>query len=91
MVTKKWFPRLPDPKLGVFGVIWGQNPKISEHRQIIYQNEARDHVVTKKWFPRLPDPKFGVFGVIRGQNPNILKPGQFIKQNEALGPFARNR
>ena len=55
--------------LGVFGVIGGQILKISEPRQIIYQNEALDHVVTKKRFPRLPDPKLGVFGVNWGQNP----------------------
>ena len=36
--------------LGVFGVIGGQNAKISEPRQIIYQNEALGHVITKKGF-----------------------------------------
>ena len=45
-------PRSPDPKLGVFGVIWGQNPKIFKPRQIIYQNEALGALITKKWFPR---------------------------------------
>ena len=38
--------------LGAFGVIWGQNPIILKHRQIIYQNEAWASTVTKKWFSR---------------------------------------
>ena len=44
--------------LGVFGVIWGQNPNIFKPRQYIYQNEAFGHVITMKWFSRSPDPKF---------------------------------
>ena len=48
-------------QLGVFGVIWGQNPNIVKPRQYIYQNEAFRHVITMKWFPRTPDPKLGVF------------------------------
>ena len=85
MITKKGFSRSLDPKLGVFGVIGGQNLKISEPRQIIYQIEALAHVVTKKRFTRSIDPKLGVFGVIWGQNPKIFKPRQIIYQNEALG------
>ena len=38
--------------LGVFGVIWGQNPKIFKPRQIIYQNEALGPVIKKKRFSR---------------------------------------
>ena len=40
------------PKLGVFGVIWGQNPNIFKPRQIIYQNEPLGPVTKKKWFSR---------------------------------------
>ena len=35
------------PKLGGFGVIWGQNSKIFKPRQIIHQNEALDLVIKK--------------------------------------------
>ena len=37
-------------KLGVFGVIWGQNSNIFKPRQIIHQNEALGPVIKKKWF-----------------------------------------
>ena len=40
------------PKLGVFGVIWGQNSNIFKPRQIIYQNEAFGPVITKTRFSR---------------------------------------
>ena len=53
--------RSPDPKFGVFGVIWGQNQKNSKPRKIIYQNDALDPVIKKKWFSRS-------YEVIRPQN-----------------------
>ena len=71
--------------MGVFGVIGGQILKISEPRQIIYQNDALGHVITKKGFTRSLDPKLGVFGVIGGQNLKISEPRQIIYQNDALG------
>ena len=70
--------------LGVFGVIGGQILKISQPRQIIYQNDALGHVITKKGFTRSLDPKLGVFGVIGGQNLKISEPRQIIYQIEAL-------
>ena len=57
--------------LGGFWEIGGQNSKISEPRQIIYQNDAVGHVITKKGFSRSLDLKLGVFGVIGGQNLKI--------------------
>ena len=53
LLRKKGFrghPRSPAPKFGVFGVIWGQNPKIFKHRHLIHQNGALCPVVKKKWF-----------------------------------------
>ena len=70
--------------MGVFGVIWGQNPNILIPEQFIYQNEALGHVIMKKWFSRSPEPKLGVFGVIWGQNLKIFKPRQILYQSEAL-------
>ena len=72
-------------KLGVFGVIWGQNPNILNPRQIIYQNEALDSV---KVIPDVTQghltPKLlGIRGLI-GSNPKIFKIRQIIYQNEAL-------
>ena len=50
-------------RLGVFGVIWGQNSNIFKPRQFIYQNEALGHVITNKLFSRSPDPKLrGIWG-----------------------------
>ena len=43
----KGHPRSLDLKLGVFGVISGQNPEIFKPGQIIYQNDAPAHVITK--------------------------------------------
>ena len=54
----------PTPKLGVFGVIWGQNSNIFKPSQIIYQNEALGPVINIKWFSESSDPKLGSFGVI---------------------------
>ena len=44
-----------DLKLGIFGVISAQNPKIGEPRQIIYQNDALAHVITKKMISSSPE------------------------------------
>ena len=53
--------------LGVFGVIWGQNPKIFKPRQIIYQNESLGALITKKVVSEVtrghPTPNWGVFVV----------------------------
>ena len=38
--------------LRVFGVVWGQDPKISKSREFTYQKEALGHVITKKWFSK---------------------------------------
>ena len=76
--------------MGVFGVIWGQNPNIFKPRQIIYQNEVLGPVIKKKMVFKVIrghlTPKLGVFGFIWGQNPNIFNPRQIIHQNEAFGP-----
>ena len=55
MVTKKWFSGSLDPKLGIFGVIWGQNMNIFEPTHILYENEALAQGITKKWFLRSPE------------------------------------
>ena len=55
-------PRSPDPKLGGFVVIWGQNKKILEPKQIIYQNEAFGLRVSRGHMRTL-HPKFWSFGV----------------------------
>ena len=66
----------PTPNQWVFGVIWGQNPKIFKPRQIIYQNEGLGALITKKLFPRSP-------GIIWGQKQKNYKPRQITDQNEA--------
>ena len=66
------------------GGILGQILKISEPRQIIYQNDALGHVITLKWFSRSPDPKYGVFEVNWGKNIQISEPRQNIYRFEAL-------
>ena len=73
--------------LGVFGDIWGQNPKIFKQGQIIYQNEALDPEVTKVLFEVIrgrPTQNWGVFLVIWGQNQKLVKTGQFIYQIGAI-------
>lgn len=45
--------------LGVFGVVWGRNSKISKGRQIILQNEALGHVIPKKMFLEVTKPQMG--------------------------------
>ena len=72
---------------GVFGVIWGQNPKIFKLRQLIYSNGACGPLITKNSFRGHSTPKLGVFGVIWGQNSKLFKSGQTIYQNDALGPM----
>ena len=77
--------------IGVFGVIWGQNPNIFKPREIMYKNEALGPVIKNKWFSRSSDPKItDIWGHGLGRNPNNFKPRQSIYQNEALGPFIKN-
>ena len=65
--------------LGVFGVVGGQIPNISEHRHILCQNKALSPVITKKWILGSSDPKLGGFEVIGGQNLKILEPRHIFK------------
>ena len=60
-------------KLGVFGVIWGQNSKFLRPGQTINQNEALSPVINIKWFLRSSDPKLGAFWVIWSQNLKIIQ------------------
>ena len=62
------------PKLGVFGVIWGQNLNIFKPGQTIYQNEALCPVININWFSRSSEViKLGAVGVIWGQNSKKFK------------------
>ena len=79
----------PTTKLGVFGVIWGNNSKFFKPGQTIYQNEAFDPVIKKEWFSRSSDPKIrGLWGhlKLKVKDFQTLTPSFGVKIKKSSGP-----